>query len=209
MRYESDGSVVTCARRKKILWGTTYPETGACRITVRSEPRVADTGVGAAPADRLGRRTRDGRPDEVRQAEALMSGRYLAGVVSGLPFSATKTAASFAVTLPLLIAWWTLPVADVEDVAGLQRHRGIAFMLERYRAFLHERKDLGGVRVSPFRRPGRQLHHGHDGLAVRDAHVLLQNDVSLDLRGLLGVERRARRRFQWRRRQRFRLSSTS
>ena len=43
VRYESGGSVATCAVRKKILWGTTYPETGACSITVRSEPRIADT----------------------------------------------------------------------------------------------------------------------------------------------------------------------
>ena len=35
--YESDGSVLTCARRQKILWGTRYKETGACRISVRSE----------------------------------------------------------------------------------------------------------------------------------------------------------------------------
>ncbi|MFI5120815.1 MAG: hypothetical protein ACHQM4_10390 [Thermoanaerobaculia bacterium] len=41
VRYESGGSVVTCAVRKKILWGTTYPETGACPITVTSEPRTA------------------------------------------------------------------------------------------------------------------------------------------------------------------------
>lgn len=44
--YESEGSVVTCARRKKILWRTSYPATGACRIIVRSEPRNADAGPG-------------------------------------------------------------------------------------------------------------------------------------------------------------------
>lgn len=37
--YESKGSVVTCARRKKILWGTSYPATDACRIVVKSELR--------------------------------------------------------------------------------------------------------------------------------------------------------------------------
>lgn len=47
VRYESGGSVVTCALSRNFLWGKTYPETGACRITVRSEPRVADTGAGA------------------------------------------------------------------------------------------------------------------------------------------------------------------
>ena len=46
VRYESGGSVVTCARRTKILCGTTYPQTNACRITVRSEPRIADTDLG-------------------------------------------------------------------------------------------------------------------------------------------------------------------
>jgi phosphate-selective porin len=44
VRYESEGSAVTCAQRKKILWGTAYPATDACRITVRSEPRIADAG---------------------------------------------------------------------------------------------------------------------------------------------------------------------
>ncbi len=41
VRYESGGSIATCAVRKKILWGTSYPETGACPITVTSEPRTA------------------------------------------------------------------------------------------------------------------------------------------------------------------------
>lgn len=44
VRYESEGHVVTCAQRKKILWGTAYPATDACRIIVRSEPRIANTG---------------------------------------------------------------------------------------------------------------------------------------------------------------------
>ncbi len=42
--YEHGGSTVTCAARKKVLWAATYPESGACRITVRSEPRTADDG---------------------------------------------------------------------------------------------------------------------------------------------------------------------
>lgn len=41
--YENGGAVVTCARRKKILWGTSYPATDACRIVVRSE--VQNTGM--------------------------------------------------------------------------------------------------------------------------------------------------------------------
>jgi len=45
--YESDGSTVTCAVRKKVLWAATYAESGACRITVRSEPRTADDGFQA------------------------------------------------------------------------------------------------------------------------------------------------------------------
>lgn len=45
--YESGGSVVTCARRKRILWGTTWPATNACRITVKKESRTADAGGGA------------------------------------------------------------------------------------------------------------------------------------------------------------------
>jgi hypothetical protein len=44
--YESGSSVVACARPKKFLWATTYPKTEECRITVRSEPRIADTGFG-------------------------------------------------------------------------------------------------------------------------------------------------------------------
>ena len=44
VRYESGGSIVTCAERKKVLWSTSYPATGACRIIVRSEPRIAHTG---------------------------------------------------------------------------------------------------------------------------------------------------------------------
>ncbi|MFI5197562.1 MAG: hypothetical protein ACHQJD_02990 [Thermoanaerobaculia bacterium] len=47
VRYESGDSVVTCARRKKILWATTYTETEGCRITVTSEPHIADAGSGA------------------------------------------------------------------------------------------------------------------------------------------------------------------
>lgn len=46
VRYERDGSGVPCATRKKILWTTTYPETGPCRITVRTESRTADSGSG-------------------------------------------------------------------------------------------------------------------------------------------------------------------
>jgi len=34
--YENGSSVVTCARRKKFLWGTSYPATDACKILVRS-----------------------------------------------------------------------------------------------------------------------------------------------------------------------------
>jgi hypothetical protein len=41
--YENGGAVVTCARRKKILWGTSYPATDACRIVVRNE--VQNTGI--------------------------------------------------------------------------------------------------------------------------------------------------------------------
>jgi len=39
--YESGGAVVACARRKKTVWGTSYPATGACRIVVRSEVQNA------------------------------------------------------------------------------------------------------------------------------------------------------------------------
>ncbi|HMA28378.1 MAG TPA: hypothetical protein VKS23_00815 [Thermoanaerobaculia bacterium] len=46
VRYESKGSVVTCARPRKILWATRYEATDACRITVRSEPRIAAEGSG-------------------------------------------------------------------------------------------------------------------------------------------------------------------
>jgi hypothetical protein len=45
--YESGGSVVTCARAKRVLWGRSYPSTGACQILVRSERRDADAGLGA------------------------------------------------------------------------------------------------------------------------------------------------------------------
>jgi hypothetical protein len=41
--YENGGAVVTCARRKKILWATSYPATDACRINVGSE--VQNTGM--------------------------------------------------------------------------------------------------------------------------------------------------------------------
>lgn len=44
--YEREGSVVTCARRRKFLWGTSYPATDACRIHVTSPTRKADTGSG-------------------------------------------------------------------------------------------------------------------------------------------------------------------
>jgi hypothetical protein len=44
VRYESEGSSVTCAERRKFLWNTSYPATSACRIIVRTEPRVAHTG---------------------------------------------------------------------------------------------------------------------------------------------------------------------
>jgi hypothetical protein len=50
VRYESDGSSVTCAVRKKVLWATTYPETGQCRISVRTESRTADGGSGMQAA---------------------------------------------------------------------------------------------------------------------------------------------------------------
>ncbi len=46
VRYESGGPAVTCAQPRKFLWATTYKETDACRITVRSEPRIADAGSG-------------------------------------------------------------------------------------------------------------------------------------------------------------------
>jgi hypothetical protein len=46
VRYERDGMSVTCAVRKKVLWATTYPETGPCQITVRKEARTADGGSG-------------------------------------------------------------------------------------------------------------------------------------------------------------------
>lgn len=45
--FESGGSVVTCARPRKILWGTDYPATAACPVLVRSETRNADAGAGA------------------------------------------------------------------------------------------------------------------------------------------------------------------
>jgi hypothetical protein len=48
--YESDGSVLTCARRQKILWGTRYKETGACRISVRSEKPTVEAGSRASAA---------------------------------------------------------------------------------------------------------------------------------------------------------------
>jgi len=44
VRYENDGSSVTCAVRKKVLWATTYEEAGPCRVTVRQESRTADGG---------------------------------------------------------------------------------------------------------------------------------------------------------------------
>jgi hypothetical protein len=44
VRYASEGSTVTCAERKRTLWSTSYPATGACRIIVRSEPRIAHRG---------------------------------------------------------------------------------------------------------------------------------------------------------------------
>jgi hypothetical protein len=47
VRYESDGSSVTCAAPKKVLWATTWPETGACRITIRKSARTVDGGSGA------------------------------------------------------------------------------------------------------------------------------------------------------------------
>ncbi len=46
VRYGRDGSGVTCAVRKKVLWTTTYPETGLCRVTVRRESRMVDSGFG-------------------------------------------------------------------------------------------------------------------------------------------------------------------
>jgi hypothetical protein len=48
--FESGGSVVTCARPRKVLWGKIYPATGACRILVRSESRdaAADRGTPAS-----------------------------------------------------------------------------------------------------------------------------------------------------------------
>jgi hypothetical protein len=46
VRYASGSSVVTCAQRKRVLWATTYPATGACRITVKSEPRTTEAGSG-------------------------------------------------------------------------------------------------------------------------------------------------------------------
>jgi hypothetical protein len=49
VRYESEGAVVTCAVAKKFLWATTYEATDACRITVRSEPRIADGGATTRP----------------------------------------------------------------------------------------------------------------------------------------------------------------
>lgn len=49
--YESEGSVVRCARRRTILWGTSYPATEACRITVRSEPLAADADATRALTD--------------------------------------------------------------------------------------------------------------------------------------------------------------
>jgi hypothetical protein len=45
--FESGGSIVTCARPRKILWGTDYRATGACPIVVKSETRSADAGAGA------------------------------------------------------------------------------------------------------------------------------------------------------------------
>ena len=46
--YENAGSVLTCAQRRKVLWGTRYRETGACRIVVRSETPVAEASVRAS-----------------------------------------------------------------------------------------------------------------------------------------------------------------
>ena len=112
--YEAGGSTVTCAVRKKFLWATTYEASGACRIMVRSEPRTADDGFGTRAVTGW---VVELATDEIRRAEPLRppgrflrsvaagrTGRYLTGVVSGLPFSATRTAASFAVTVPLLVA---------------------------------------------------------------------------------------------------------
>lgn len=45
--FESAGSVVTCARPTKILWGTDYRATGACPIVVRSETQNVDAGAAA------------------------------------------------------------------------------------------------------------------------------------------------------------------
>jgi hypothetical protein len=48
--YDTGGAVVTCARPRKVLWSTSYPATGACRIVVRSEPRKAGGDPGEARA---------------------------------------------------------------------------------------------------------------------------------------------------------------
>lgn len=40
--YENGGGVVTCAKRKKFLWETSYPATDACRIVVRREVQNTD-----------------------------------------------------------------------------------------------------------------------------------------------------------------------
>jgi hypothetical protein len=45
--YEHAGSTVTCAVRKKVLWASSWAETGACPVTVRKESRTADDGSGA------------------------------------------------------------------------------------------------------------------------------------------------------------------
>ena len=78
---------------------------GACDSGTGQE-RAEDHGHprGSERSEGLGRRARDPRADEIRRTEALR-GTYLDGVVSGLPFSAMNTAASFTVALPLLVAW--------------------------------------------------------------------------------------------------------
>ena len=91
---------------------------------------------------------------------------------------------------------------DMEDVAGLQRRRGITLVLERDRSLQHEREHLGEVGMLPLRRAGRQFDPGHDSLPLRNAHVRLQDDVAFDARGLLGVHDAAPRSFQRRQQER-------
>ena len=51
VRYEADGTSVTCAVRKRFLWGASYEPTGACPVTVRSERLTAEERPDATAAE--------------------------------------------------------------------------------------------------------------------------------------------------------------